>query len=71
MSNRPLAIVVALITAMLSMALPSSTHAQPRPVERSWAAPRTVWGDPDLQGVWNNNTVVPLQRPTDPLTYKS
>ena len=26
-------------------------------------APRTAWGDPDLQGVWNNNTVVPLQRP--------
>ena len=25
-----------------------------------------MWGDPDLQGVWNNNTVVPLQRPTDP-----
>ena len=26
---------------------------------------RTPWGHPDLQGVWNNNTVVPLQRPTD------
>ena len=25
--------------------------------------PRTPWGDPDLQGVWNNNTVVPLERP--------
>ena len=25
--------------------------------------PKTAWGDPDLQGVWNNNTVVPLQRP--------
>ena len=25
--------------------------------------PRTSWGDPDLQGVWNNNTVVPLERP--------
>jgi len=27
------------------------------------SAPTTAWGDPDLQGVWNNNTVVPLQRP--------
>ena len=27
--------------------------------------PRTPWGDPDLQGVWNNNTVVPLERPDD------
>ena len=24
---------------------------------------RTSWGDPDLQGVWNNNTIVPLERP--------
>ena len=26
---------------------------------------RTPWGDPNLQGVWNNNTVVPLERPDD------
>jgi len=26
-------------------------------------APRTPWGDPDLQGVWNNGTVTPLERP--------
>tara|TARA_B100001123_G_scaffold292868_1_gene326420 strand:- start:13315 stop:14274 length:960 start_codon:yes stop_codon:yes gene_type:complete len=24
---------------------------------------KTAWGDPDIQGVWNNNTTVPLQRP--------
>ena len=28
-----------------------------------YETPTTAWGDPDLQGVWNNNTVVPLQRP--------
>ena len=27
------------------------------------AALRTTWGDPDLQGVWNNNTSTPLERP--------
>ena len=26
-------------------------------------APRTPWGDPDLQGVWNDATSTPLQRP--------
>ena len=31
--------------------------------ERAYAVPKTPWGDPDLQGVWNNNTVVPLERP--------
>ena len=27
--------------------------------------PRTPWGDPDLQGFWNNNSAVPLERPED------
>jgi len=26
-------------------------------------APRTAWGDPDLQGLWNNGTITPLERP--------
>ena len=25
-------------------------------------SPRTPWGDPDLQGIWSNNILVPLQR---------
>jgi hypothetical protein len=25
--------------------------------------PRTPWGHPDLQGVWNNSTITPLERP--------
>ena len=28
-----------------------------------WKAPRTTWGDPDLQGTWNNGTITPLERP--------
>ena len=27
------------------------------------AAPRTAWGDPDLQGIWRGLEVVPFQRP--------
>ena len=26
---------------------------------------RTAWGDPDLQGIWNNSTTTPLERMTD------
>jgi hypothetical protein len=28
-----------------------------------WQAPRTPWGHPDLQGVWTNSTITPLERP--------
>jgi hypothetical protein len=37
----------------------------PRRVEtaRPWAVPRTADGHPDLQGVWTNATLTPLERP--------
>ncbi len=28
-----------------------------------WTAPRTAWGDPDLQGLWTSATLTPLERP--------
>jgi hypothetical protein len=31
----------------------------------TWAATRTPWGDPDLQGIWNDATSTPLQRPLE------
>jgi hypothetical protein len=33
----------------------------------SWVQPKTPWGDPDLQGIWNtdNNFSVPLERPAE------
>ena len=31
----------------------------------AWSAPRTAWGDPDLQGIWSNTTTTPMERPAD------
>ena len=28
-------------------------------------APRTAWGAPDLQGVWDFRTITPMERPRD------
>jgi hypothetical protein len=32
-------------------------------VPKAGPAPRTAWGEPDLQGIWTNNYETPLQRP--------
>src|SRR5881628_1635897 len=29
----------------------------------TWTAPRTPWGDPHLQGIWDGRSMTPLQRP--------
>jgi hypothetical protein len=34
-----------------------------RKTAKPWTAPRTAWGDPDLQGIWTFNSLTPLERP--------
>ena len=41
----------------------SAVHAQPQTAAPDAATSRTPWGDPDLQGLWNNFTITPLERP--------
>ena len=31
--------------------------------EEAYTVPRTEWGQPDLQGVWNFSSFIPLERP--------
>ncbi len=33
--------------------------------DKSWTPPRTPDGQPDLQGVWTNSTLTPLERPAE------
>ena len=47
-------------TAKPSSAPPSKTAAA-----KNWTAPRTPWGHPDLQGLYSNSTIVPLERPAN------
>jgi hypothetical protein len=40
-----------------------ATATKPAPPKKPWTLRRTSWGDPDLQGIWNNGTITPLERP--------
>src|SRR6059058_5660701 len=54
-----------LIIAIAALSLSSEAGQAPKkaapPVKTT--VPHTPWGDPDLQGVWNDATSTPLQRP--------
>jgi hypothetical protein len=50
--------MVAAALAMTAVAVLAQT-----PTAKPYTAPRTPWGDPDLQGLWPGNVSAPLQRP--------
>src|SRR6202047_5268786 len=62
---------VVLLLAPASSAGPSSspvaktTTAKTSTAHNAWTLLRTADGHPDLQGVWTNNTVTPMERPKE------
>lgn len=71
MSHRFWATMGTLMAAIAVLSLSAAAGQAPAPAAKTataakkWTVPRTPWGDPDLQGVWNDATSTPLQRPTD------
>src|SRR5580704_4791320 len=70
MSYRFLASVGALAAMLAGTALGQATSGSskpdaksPVPNAKSWTMPRTPDGHPDLQGIWNNATLTPMERP--------
>lgn len=66
------AIAAALLLAVSTSAQtpkPAATAAQPKPPtpQKKWTAPRTPWGDPDLQGSYSNLSEqgTPMERPNE------
>jgi len=69
MRNRTLALMGGLVVVVTVAWVSVLLHGQAGTQEKSdtgkakYVAPRTAWGDPDLQGQWNSQTSTPLERP--------
>ena len=53
------------ILSIIAGAYPQSAAAQAQEPNEWPEVPRTPWGDPDLQGLWNHGTITPLERPLE------
>jgi len=57
-------LLVALAAAFVPLRSAAQTpHAKDAAAQ--WKQLKTPWGDPDLQGIWNNVTLTPLERPAE------
>ena len=56
--------LVALSLVTVVLAAPRSGSVTLHGQVETWSPPRTAWGAPDLQGVWTNKTITPLERPS-------
>jgi hypothetical protein len=56
---------VLLIMAALAAVAQKGQNPKTAGAANQWSPPRTPWGDPDLQGIWNNSTITELERPAE------
>ena len=60
-TTRMLSVAIATVATIgAGLAMPSAAQSQ---TPAAGVAPRTAWGQPDLQGVWDFRTITPMERP--------
>lgn len=57
--------ILAVLTALVLVASVSAAGQTPASAKAAYTPPRTPDGRPDLQGIWNNSTMTPLERPAE------
>src|SRR5262245_40574970 len=64
MRTRVAALSIAVFAALTgaSVSTRAQTTAAAAPVTEPYTVPRTSWGEPDLQGVWDYRTITPMER---------
>jgi hypothetical protein len=67
--GRTVAVAIAAAALMafpaVAQTLPDAAKASKASTSKKWTAPRTPDGHPDLQGIWSNAIITPLERPTE------
>jgi hypothetical protein len=53
------------VVSLSGLVAQTQTGAVKTPLSKTYVAPRTLEGQPDLQGYWSNTTYTPLQRPNN------
>ena len=56
-------ILIALVSQRPATGQAQSRMTKASPAGKAWTSPRTPDGRPDLQGIWSNATLTPLERP--------
>ena len=57
--------ILFVVLARIPLAGQAPSPATAKAPAKTWTLPHTPDGQPDLQGIWTNATVTPLERPSD------